>query len=296
LLAKPAAMARLVRVVREWLGIDGISATAKDTTIHPDFANVRPSMDAESVGFITEVTRGGAGTVAELLGADWSVVDGPLASVYGVSSGGAARTSFTGVGRRGILNQGAFLSVYAHAGETAPVLRGVAVMRRVACLNVPSPTALNIVVTPPVPDPAKTTRQRFEIHATDKACAACHKAIDGLGFSFEGYDAMGRRRTTDAGHPVDTSTVVATGADFDGTYANSDALAAALANSADVRACVARQLFRASAGRSDASVAGAETAFLETWRAQPPALQGNLVETIVAYVRGANFLSRRPTQ
>jgi hypothetical protein len=299
LLATPAAETRLVRVVREWLGIDGVADVAKDTTVYPDFAGVRPSMDAESINFITEVTRAGTGTVAELLGASFSVIDGPLAAVYGValgtdkSAGGQARTSLEGVGRRGILNQGAFLSTFAHASETAPVLRGVAVMRRVGCLSVPSPTSLNIVVTPPVPDPAKTTRQRFEIHATDKLCAGCHTAIDGIGFSFEGYDAMGRARTMDAGHPVDKATVVATGADFDGSYADSDALAVALAASADVRTCVARQLFRASTGRSDGSIGASEDAFIDVWRAQPAALQGNLVETIVAYVRSPSFTRRR---
>jgi hypothetical protein len=299
LLATPAGGTRLVRVVREWLGIDGIAAVAKDTTVYPGFAALRPSIDAESLNFVGEVMQKGTGTVGELLGADWSVVDAPLAQAYGValgantSAGGQPRTSLAAAGRRGILNQGAFLSTYAHASETAPVLRGVAVMRRVACLSVPSPTSLNIVVTPPVPDPSKTTRQRFSVHATDTVCAACHGNIDAFGFSFEGYDAMGRARTTDANQPVDTSVVVMAGTDFDGSYADSDALAAALANSADVRACVARQLFRASAGRSDDSVAASEAAFLDVWRAQPPALQGNLAETIVAYVRSPLFVQRR---
>jgi hypothetical protein len=297
LLATDAAETRLVRVVREWLGIDGIGDVAKDTTVYPGFAMVRPSMDAESVNFVAEVTRHGTGTVAELLGAAWSVVDAPLAQAYGValgtdtSAGGLPRTALAG--RRGILNQAAFLSVFAHASETAPVLRGVAVMRRVACLSVPSPTALNIVVTPPVPDATKTTRQRYAIHATDAVCAACHTNIDAFGFSFEGWDAMGQARATDANQPVDTSTTVMAGTDFDGSYADSGALAAALANSADVRACVARQLFRASAGRSDASVAAAEAAFLDVWRAEPPMLQGNLAETIVAYVKSPLFVQRR---
>jgi hypothetical protein len=299
LLATPAARTRLVRVVREWLGIDGIAGVAKDTTVYPGFAALRPSMDAESVAFIGEVARAGGDMLGALLGADWSVVDAPLASAYGVapgadtSAGGAPRTPLGG--RRGILNQGAFLSIFAHASETAPVLRGVAVMRRVACLDVPSPTSLNIVVTPPVPDPTKTTRQRFSVHATDAVCAACHNNIDAFGFAFEGRDAMGRARTTDANQPVDTSTVVMAGTDFDGAYADSDALAAALAGSADVRACVARQLFRASAGRSDASVAAAEASFVDAWRttAAGPTVQGNLVETIVAFVRSPLFTRRQ---
>jgi hypothetical protein len=299
LLATPAGQTRLVRVVREWLGIDGIADVAKDTTVYPSFAALRPSMDTESVSFIGEVLKTGAGTVGELLGADWSVVDAPLAQAYGValgsdtSAGGLARTSLGAAGRRGILNQGAFLSVYAHASETAPVLRGVAVMRRVACLNVPSPTSLNIVVTPPVPDPSKTTRQRYAVHATDAVCAACHTNIDAFGFSFEGWDAMGRARTMDANQPVDASTMIMAGTDFDGAYADSDALAMALAGSADVRTCLARQLFRASAGRSDGTIDASEDAFVASWKAEPPALQGNLAETIVSFVRSDAFVQRR---
>jgi hypothetical protein len=299
LLGTPVGQTRLVRVVREWLGIDGIADVAKDTTVYPGFAALRPSMDAESVSFIGEVLKTGTGTVGELLGADWSVVDAPLAQAYGValgadtSAGGLPRTSLAGPSRRGILNQGAFLSVYAHASETAPVLRGVAVMRRVACLSVPSPTSLNIVVTPPVPDASKTTRQRFAVHATDAVCASCHTSIDGFGFSFEGYDAMGHARTTDANQPVDTSTMIMAGTDFDGAYADSDALAMALAGSADVRKCLARQLFRASAGRSDGSIGPSEDAFVALWQAEPPSLQGNLAETIVAFVRSPLFVQRR---
>jgi hypothetical protein len=292
LLALPAGRDRVVRVVREWFGIDRIADTAKDSTVYAAFAGVKASMEAESLRFIDEVMSHGSATVGELLGADWTIADAPLAAVYGVSSAGSGRTSLTGVGRRGLLNQGAFLSVYAHASETAPVLRGVATMRRVACMALKSPTELNIVVTPPMPDPSKTTRQRFDVHATDPVCQGCHRSIDAFGFAFEGYDGMGKARTTDSNLPIDSATVVATGLDFDGSYADSNALAAALAASADVRTCAARQIFRASAGRSDDSVAVAEAAFVEAWSALPADAQGNLIETLVAFVRSPQFVER----
>jgi len=294
-----------VRLVREWLGIDGIGDIAKDSTVYPSFAAVRDSMDAESVDFVTEVLRNGNGTVGELIGADWSIVDARLAALYGVTSAGVGaggaklRTEVASVGRRGILNQGAFLSVFAHASESAPVLRGVAVLRRVACVDVPSPTSLNIVVTPPVPDPTKTTRQRYDVHATDMLCQSCHKSIDAIGFSFEDFDGMGAFRTTDGTgsggrpNPVDSSTVVAAGSDFDGSYPDSGALAAALAASGSVRACAARHLYRGSAGRSDSSFVPSEESFVQIWQALPADQQGNIVETIVAYVRSALFAQRR---
>lgn len=292
LLGTPAARERLVRIVREWLGVDRISVTAKDSNVFSNFAELRPSMEAESERFVSEVLANSGGTVGELLGADWTFADAKLAAFYGAS--GEGRVSVPN--RRGILNQGAFLSVYSHATETAPVLRGVAVLRRVACINIPSPTELNLDVVPPVPDPTKTVRERFSIHSTDDACSSCHAHIDAVGFAFERFDGIGKFRgpnDLDSGKPVDSTVTVAVGADFDGTYPDSNALAAALANSQSVRSCFARHLFRASAGRSGAAHAESEESFLRAWESIPEAQQGNIVETLIAYVKSSLFSHRR---
>ena len=305
LLATPAGQTVMIRFVREWLGIDTIAGIAKDTTVYPSFAGVRDSMTAESTGFVREVLFNSTGTVGELLSADWTIADSTLATLYGAKSGGTGHTSLTTAGRRGILNQGAFLSVYAHASESAPVMRGVAVMRRVACMPLASPTELNIQVTPPIPDPAKTTRERYAVHATDTLCASCHGNIDSLGFAFEGYDGMGAARPvmngkpTENGKPVDTSTVLGDlptekKSDFDGSYADSNAMAMAMAQSPQVRTCVARQLFRSASGRSDSSVIGAENAFVDFWNQQTATdKQGNFMETLVTYIKNATFTQRR---
>jgi hypothetical protein len=290
LLQTSAARERVVRVVREWLGVDRIAMTAKDSNVYSKFADVRASMERETEDFVTEVLMNSTGTVGELLGADWSIVDQPLSQVYGAP--GAGRVSLSG--RRGLLNQGAFLAVNAHATETAPVLRGVTVLRRVACVNIPSPTELNINVVPPVPDPSKTTRERFEIHSTDPACRACHNSIDPIGFSFEQFDGMGMLRATDNGTKVDSAVNVAIGADFDGAYTDSNALAQALSTSPTVRSCFARNVFRASAGRSDKTAAASEESFLKAWNAVPEAEQGKLVETLITYVKSSLFSHRRP--
>ncbi|MDC0681580.1 DUF1592 domain-containing protein [Sorangium atrum] len=290
LLQTSAARERIVRVVREWLGVDRIAMTAKDSNVYGDFAGARASMERETEDFVTEVLMNSTGTVGELLGADWSIIDQPLMSVYGAA--GTGRVSFSD--RRGILNQGAFLSVYAHATETAPVLRGVTVLRRVACVDIPSPTELNINVVPPVPDPSKTTRQRFEIHSTDAECKGCHNSIDPIGFSFERFDGMGKVREKDNGTDVDSAVTVAISADFDGAYADSNALAQALSTSPTVRSCFARNVFRASVGRSGKAAAESEESFLKAWQAVPEAEQGKLVETLITYVKSSLFSHRRP--
>jgi hypothetical protein len=177
-------------------------------------------------------------------------------------------------------------------------------MRRVACMALGSPTELNIAVTPPMPDPTKTTRDRFAAHVSDPLCAGCHNNIDSIGFAFEKYDGMGMARPVVNGQamennqPVDTSTTLGDQAneqktDFDGHYADSDALAVAMSNSAQVRTCMARQLFRSSAARSDSLAVGSEDAFITFWNQLPADKQGNIIETMVTYVRNPNFTLRR---
>ena len=299
LLGSQAGKSGLVRVIREWLGIDQINQIAKDTTVYPGFTGVHNSIVSESLSFVDEVVNRSTGTLSELLGADWTIADAPLASLYGVTSAGTGHTSLTSVGRRGILNQAAFLSVFAHASESAPVLRGVAVMKRVACLPVISPLTLNIVVTPPVPDPTKTTRQRYAIHATDPKCATCHTSIDAFGFAFEAFDGMGAPRPIVGGKPMennqptDASTTIPAGPDYAGSYADSNALALALSTSGAVRTCMAHQMFRSFAARSDDSVMGSEQDFVNRWGMLQADKQNSFVETLVAYVKSPNFVQRR---
>lgn len=290
---------RVTRVVREWLGSDRIVETAKDATVYPGFAEVREAMDRETIEFMQELVFNEGASLAKLLSADWTMANAPLAQVYGASAGNA--TTFERIAmpeRRGLLNQGAFLSVFAHADGTAPVLRGVALMRRVACIAVPNPIDLQISVVPPVPDPSKTTRERFSIHSTDVTCAGCHNQIDNFGFSFEQFDGMGRLRDMDNGKPVDSSSVIS-GTDFDGNYADSNELALAMAGSPQVRECFARHVFRALSGTSSPALVASEDGFVKHWDttlerdAGNQVVDVNIINTLVSYVSDPAFAYRR---
>jgi hypothetical protein len=196
-----------------------------------------------------------------------------------------------------VLNQGAFLSVYAHATESGPVLRGVAMLRRIACIDVASPTSLNIQVTPPLPDPTKTTRERFAVHATDPVCASCHSKIDGFGFAFENFDGMGKLRASEGTGAnkknIDSTTTLAVGMDFDGSYTDSSALVVKMATSPSVRACFARHLFRASAATSDRASQSTEESFITAWNALPPEKQRNIVDVLATWLSSDAFVQRR---
>jgi hypothetical protein len=234
------------------------------------------------------------------LAADWTVANGNLANLgYGMPGLGSEPQHISTPNRLGILNQGAFLSVFAHAQETAPVLRGVAVMRRVACVQVGDPVGLTTAVVPPPPDTTKTTRERFAAHSVS-TCAACHDNIDNFGFAFEGFDAMGKVRADDNGKPVDTSVTIA-GTDFDGMYADSNALVKAMSTSPQVRECFARHMFRALATSSADAIKPSEDDFVTYWKANVPQTAGGagdvgIINTLVAYIQSPAFIYRRAVQ
>jgi Protein of unknown function (DUF1592)/Protein of unknown function (DUF1588)/Protein of unknown function (DUF1595)/Protein of unknown function (DUF1587) len=302
-----AAKAQLTQVVEQWLGIDGIADTAKDSNAYQDYASVKGLMKAEADAFIAEIVWNEAKGVADLFGATWTMADPTLAHFYGAgaSDSTTGRVSLAGTGRTGILDQGAFLSTYASATASAPILRGVAVLRRVACVDVPEPSTLNIVVAPPPPDPTKTTRQLYALHASNSLCAGCHASIDSIGFTFENFDGEGKARTMDANppQPVDSATTVASSlVDLGGDYADSAHLAATIASSNAVRQCFARYMFRYAAARNGANAAmdpadaaerAAEESFVATWNALPADAQGSLIEVLVAYAGSTPFVTRQ---
>ena len=170
-------------------------------------------------------------------------------------------------------------------------------MRRVACSLVPDPVGLTSAVVPPAPDQTKTTRQRFAVHSADPECAACHKRIDNFGFAFEHFDGMGAFRPQDNGADVD-SNVNVIGTDFDGSYADSNALVSAMADSVQVRECFARHVFRAFSGTSVDAVKPSEDDFVKHWNAtaisnQAGKLDTDLVGTLSAYITSPAFAFRR---
>jgi hypothetical protein len=284
----PGAKDTAVRWIREWLGIDRVDESAKDTLVYPNFPGEKPSIVAESRDFVRAVAFASTGTVSELFGATWTVDSGPL-DLYEPDGPGPVEGSVALTDRVGILNQAAFLTRYATATESHPVFRGVALARRVTCLNLDSPASFNIQVVPPLPDATLTTRERFDLHARDQICAGCHDVIDPFGFSFEHFDGMGAYRDTDNGKPVDSSVELLAHSPVDGEYADSNELSRALSQSDAVSECFARFMYRAAAAAGDQAATPGESEFVDYWRTLPKDARGNLVETLIATIQSPYF-------
>jgi hypothetical protein len=119
--------------------------------------------------------------------------------------------------RGGLLGQGSILTVTSYSNHTSVVRRGKWILD-------------NLLAAPPPPPPpdipalkaqdkggkALNAREQLAQHSEDPACSSCHVKMDPLGLALEKYDAVGRFRQVDAGRPIDVTTALPDGTEFEG--------------------------------------------------------------------------------
>lgn len=231
----------------EWLTLDGFETAGdpasppfpeKDPDVFPGFDDVRRAMQAEALGFVA-THSGFDATLSELLTSDVPEATGALGDFYRSDPSGA-----DGGARHGVLALGALLALGAHETRGSPTQRGLFVRQKLLCQEVHPPgRAPPALGSTEAEAAAKTTRELYERHAKQAACAGCHAELDAIGFTFESFDGAGRFRTRENGVELDTSGEL-TDTDRDRTLRDHGELAEALSESEWVRECVATQAFR----------------------------------------------------
>ena len=209
MLADRRSRALVNNFASQWLHLRNLDAITPDMRLFPDFDdNLRQAFRQETELFVDSVLREDR-SVLDLLQANYTFVNERLAKHYGIPHIYGSRFRRITVPedswRGGLLRQGGILTVTSYANRTSPVLRGKFILD--SLLGVPPP--------PPLPDVAAlkdntvdgrlSVRERLAEHRSNAACAGCHNLMDPLGLSLERYDAVGRRRTTDAGTPIDAA-------------------------------------------------------------------------------------------
>jgi hypothetical protein len=195
----------------EWFGLDVFTGFASS----PAFATFAEGLDLETpdsrsalrAAMVEEVraltdhhTWESPGSFADMLTTDLSFTPDPvLASIYGVApwTGTGDHVRVPADERSGLLTRAAFLVSGDH--KTAPMHRGIHVLRDIMCAGTPPPPAdlPEDALEPPVFDPDLTTRERYEIKTAAAECQACHASFNPLGFAHESYDSLGRWRTSE---------------------------------------------------------------------------------------------------
>ncbi len=247
MLRDPKSRAGLEAFVSQWLDLERLH----QTNARPDLVALGPAlldaMAAEPVDAfrLAAVTRGG---LDELLTTPRTQAAPVLVRYYGAEAlstvGGV--TTLDPTRRFGLLTSPGVMASLAHADSTSPTLRGYAVLANLMCKPPPPPPA-GVNVTLPPPMPGATTRQRLELHFSDATCGSCHRSMDGMGFSFEHYDALGRWRDKEGGKDIDDSASFKLGAD-DLTIHGAGELSALLASRPEVSECFVRQWTRYATG------------------------------------------------
>jgi hypothetical protein len=219
----------------QWLRVREIDSAMPDAVLYPNFdGSLKTAMRREVEMFIDSIFDEDR-SVLDLLNANYTFLNERLAAHYGVPDVRGSqmrRVTLTDSRRFGILGKGGLLVITSYPNRTSSVLRGSWILD-------------NILGTPPAAPPpnvegfkenkegekARTVRQIMEQHRANPSCNGCHGVMDPLGFSLEGFDAVGAWRTKDrfAGTPIDSSDKL-----IDGTPVNGpDDLRKALASHPD---------------------------------------------------------------
>jgi hypothetical protein len=200
----------------EYRGIDGKR--------FPEFNDaLKVAMYDEAISFFAHIIREDR-PVGEILFANYSFLNGPLARHYGVDDAGLLDTQHKHVSfaddqhRGGLLGMAAVLTTTSAPLRTSAVKRGDWVLRRVLGTPVPPPPAdAGSIAADDAGKDGLTVRQRLEAHRTDKACVNCHARIDPLGFALEHYDPLGRWRDEYRdGQGIDSASVLNDGTVIEG--------------------------------------------------------------------------------
>ena len=202
----------------QWLQLRNLARSQPDAARFPEFDdNLREAMLRESELFLGNVVREDR-SVLEFLDSDYTFLNRRLASHYGiqgVDGDGFRRVELAADRRGGLLGQASILTISSYPTRTSPVLRGLWVLDNLLGQRPPPPP-------PDVPElevregaSEGTLREQLEAHRADEGCMSCHKVMDAIGFGLENYDAVGKWRTSEDGHPVDSSGTLHGGIQFD---------------------------------------------------------------------------------
>jgi len=199
-----------------WFHVEDDDEIAKDGDLYPGFdralvGDLRASFDA----FVDDVVWSEASDFRQFFNADYVYTTKRLFDFYGEtwkpvdSSAMLSRSVSDPSFRRGLLNHPLLMSQLSYFKTTSPIHRGVFLNRYLLGRTLRPP---NQAFTPLNPDlhPGLTTRERVTLQTNDVNCQVCHQKINGLGFALENYDAVGRLRETENGHPIDASGVYVT--------------------------------------------------------------------------------------
>ena len=185
MLADPRADGFVRNFFGQWLGFRGLDGAT--IGFPADWsADLQASASEEARRYVAAVVQGD-GDVAGLVTTDANFVDARLAALYGFDASGLAagfnQVANPGDARKGYLGLAAFFATTSDLTTSSPTLRGLWVMDRALCTDVPPPPAGVPSLTPV---PGATPREKAQAIASMPSCGPCHALMDPVGLGLEG--------------------------------------------------------------------------------------------------------------
>lgn len=247
MLNDPRAKLKIRQSLLVWLRVDQPTDIVKDAKKFPDFdaaiaADLRTSLEL----FLDHIVSSDSSDFRQLLLSDDVFLNGRLGKFYGVDlpeDAGFAKTKLDGHSA-GVLTQPYMLATFAYPAESSPIHRGVFIIRGILGYTLRPPANSAFVPLAPESHPDLNTRQRVTLQTGPESCVSCHGIINPLGFTLEGFDAVGRHRDAENGKAIDTSGQYETEDGSIAHFAGPRALAEFLAGSDEAKDAFVQQLFQ----------------------------------------------------
>ncbi len=203
MLDRPMAREAMDRFFAQWMRFDRLLDSVKDRNLYRNYSReVAESMTEESLRLFRHLVWNDI-DFREFFSADYTFVDDFLTTIYSMQ---VPKEPFTMTRypeasmRGGILGHGSFLAQTGKPINTSPTERGLFVREHFLCQSIPPPPPGVDASLPPLKLGAKpmTVRETMtQMHASQEACASCHKLVDPIGFGFEHFDTIGAFRETE---------------------------------------------------------------------------------------------------
>lgn len=207
MLKDPKASALVSNFLGQWLELRNLDSHTVDPQRFPAFDDkLKSAMKRETEAFFEHIIREDR-NILELLDADYTFVNGRLADLYGIKGvrgDDFVKVDLKGTGRGGVMTQASILTLTAMPTRTSPVKRGVFVLENI--LGTPPPPApadVPALADKPKDEATAPLRERLAKHRADPTCSSCHMRMDGIGFSLENFDPIGRWRDKEGPFPID---------------------------------------------------------------------------------------------
>lgn len=232
----------LSRFLSQWLGYEYLGVIEKDKEKFPAFtAETRAEMLAEVEDFIRYIFEKQNANFIVMLTSQRGFRTEALAHIYENDERGEAEEDLKT--RSGIILLPGVLTARSGNVGTDPMQRAHRLLDRLFCVEPRKPVGISLEPPSEGGTGAVTIRDRFAQHTADPSCAGCHDLLDPIAFALEAYDPLGRYRTEEEGHSIDTSGTIDYTADAIGGFETAVEMLQKAAFTSDVQGCFVQQMY-----------------------------------------------------